>query len=194
MTCTIAHSNTWFLTHWVRPGIKPTSSWIIVKFSTTEPCWELPTFREFYKSKHSLIMWENCNDWQCMNGEIQLSGIWKYFLLTKTTEMQMQMNYHLFPIKETKSEVILKTHRLWKAYGYQRGQVGRERDELGVWDWHMHTEVYEMIGQWGPAAEHRELYPIFCDNLCGRRIWKRMDVWTCITESLCCTAEIITTS
>ena len=25
-------------------------------------------------------------------------------------------------------------------------------DSLGVWDWHMHTEVYGMIGQWGPAA------------------------------------------
>ena len=27
----------------------------------------------------------------------------------------------------------------------------------------------------------------------GKRIWKRMDVCTCTTESLCCTAEIITT-
>ena len=41
---------------------------------------------------------------------------------------------------------------------------------LGVWDWHMHTEVYEMIGQWGPSVEHRELYQIFCDNQCGKRI------------------------
>ena len=27
--------------------------------------------------------------------------------------------------------------------------------------------------------------------VCGKRIWKRMDAYTCITESLCCTAEII---
>ena len=26
-----------------------------------------------------------------------------------------------------------ETHRLWKTYGYQRGQVGG-RDGLGVWD------------------------------------------------------------
>ena len=26
------------------------------------------------------------------------------------------------------------------------------RDGLGVWDWCMHTEVYERIGQWGPAV------------------------------------------
>ena len=25
-------------------------------------------------------------------------------------------------------------------------------DGLGVWVWHMHTELYEMIGQWGPAV------------------------------------------
>ena len=25
------------------------------------------------------------------------------------------------------------------------------REGLGVWDWPMHTEVYGMTGQWGPA-------------------------------------------
>ena len=25
-------------------------------------------------------------------------------------------------------------------------------DALGIWDWHMHTEIYRMIGQWGPAV------------------------------------------
>jgi len=39
----------------------------------------------------------------------------------------------------------------------------------GAWDWHMHTAVYGMIGQWQPAVQHRELHPIFCDNLCGKR-------------------------
>ena len=40
---------------------------------------------------------------------------------------------------------------------------------------------------------YRELYPIFCDNLYGKTIWKRMDVCTCTTESLYCPAEVITT-
>ena len=26
------------------------------------------------------------------------------------------------------------------------------RDGLGIWNWHMHTEVYGMIDQWGPAV------------------------------------------
>ena len=29
---------------------------------------------------------------------------------------------------------------------------GGRRDALGVWDWHMHTEVYRIIGQWRPAV------------------------------------------
>ena len=48
-----------------------------------------------------------------------------------------------------------QTHRLWKTYGYPMGQVGDRRDGFGVWDWHMHTEVYGMIGQQGTAVEQR---------------------------------------
>ena len=44
------------------------------------------------------------------------------------------------------------------------------RDGLGVWDWHMCTEIYGMIGHRGPAVWHRELYLLFCDSLCGKRI------------------------
>ena len=43
-TYTTAHSNTGTLTHWSRPGIKPESSWILVKFVTAEPQWELLNF------------------------------------------------------------------------------------------------------------------------------------------------------
>ena len=37
VTYTTAHSNTGSLTHWVRPEIKLTSSWIPVKFVSTAP-------------------------------------------------------------------------------------------------------------------------------------------------------------
>ena len=33
----------------------------------------------------------------------------------------------------------------------------RGADELGVWDWHMHTIVYGKDGKQGPAVWHREL-------------------------------------
>lgn len=63
--------------------------------------------------------------------------------------------------------------------------------ELYFCKWCMHTEVYEMIGQWGPSVERRELYQIFFDNLCGKRFWKRMNMCTYITESLWCTEEVL---
>ena len=69
-----------------------------------------------------------------------------------------------------------QTHRHRKqTYGYQRGQVRGWEGWTWVWDWHMHTEVYGMTGQQGPAVEHRELYPGFCHHLCGKRIRERMD-------------------
>ena len=52
-TYTIAHGNAGSLTHWVRPGIKATSSRILVRFVTTEPQWELPflILKKFYYRK-----------------------------------------------------------------------------------------------------------------------------------------------
>ena len=41
-TYTTAHGNARFLTHWGRPGIKPASSWMLIRFLSTEPWWELP--------------------------------------------------------------------------------------------------------------------------------------------------------
>ena len=40
-TYTIAHGNARSLAHWARPGIKPTSSWILVRFISAAPWWEL---------------------------------------------------------------------------------------------------------------------------------------------------------
>ena len=39
-TYTTAHSNTGSLAHWARPGIEPASSWIVIRFVSTEPRWE----------------------------------------------------------------------------------------------------------------------------------------------------------
>ena len=45
-----------------------------------------------------------------------------------------------------------------------------ERARLGVGDWHMHTVGDEMTGQQETAVQHRDLYPVFCDNLYGKII------------------------
>ena len=44
------------------------------------------------------------------------------------------------------------------------------KDKLGGWEWQFHTEVYETMSQEGADVQHRELYPVFSDNLCGKRI------------------------
>ena len=40
-TYTTAHGNTRSLTHWTRPGIQPTTSWLLVGFISNAPWWEL---------------------------------------------------------------------------------------------------------------------------------------------------------
>ena len=41
VTYTTAHGNAGSLTHWARPGIEPISTWMLVKFISTEPRQEL---------------------------------------------------------------------------------------------------------------------------------------------------------
>ena len=44
-----------------------------------------------------------------------------------------------------------QTHRLWKTYDYQREQVVRVDWGFGT-GIHVHTEIYGMTGQQGPAV------------------------------------------
>ena len=45
---TTAHGNTGSLTHWARPGIESASSWILVRFLSSEPQQELSTFNLYF--------------------------------------------------------------------------------------------------------------------------------------------------
>ena len=65
--------------------------------------------------------------------------------------------------------------------------LGLQLEDSKSWDFSASTPQCANIVQW-----HRECYPTFCDNPCGKRIWTRIDVCLCITEALCCTTEIIT--
>ena len=57
---TIAHSsNTRSLTHWAKPGIEPTSSWILMGFLTTEPQEELQTYEVLRRILLCLSCWES---------------------------------------------------------------------------------------------------------------------------------------
>ena len=60
---------------------------------------------------------------------------------------------------------------------------------LGAWDGHVQTAIFKTDNQQGPILQHRDLCSILSDNLHQKRIWKRIDSYGCITESLCCALE-----
>ena len=63
MTYTTAHGNTGSLTHWVRSGIEPTTSWFLVGFVSAEPQQELqdtvliPGLAQWVKDQSLLWLW-----------------------------------------------------------------------------------------------------------------------------------------
>ena len=46
LTYTTADGKTRSLTHWARPWIEPTTSWLLVRFISTVPQWELLLFKQ----------------------------------------------------------------------------------------------------------------------------------------------------
>ena len=61
------------------------------------------------------------------------------------------------------------------------------------WTPHVHTGTFKIDNQQGSTVQHTEFYSVFCDNLNGKRIRKRIGTCICITKSLCCTPETNTT-
>ena len=55
----------------------------------------------------------------------------------------------------------------------------------------MQTITYRRDNQQGPTVEHRELYSVSWETITEKNIKK--NVYMCITDSLCCMAEINTT-
>ena len=67
-----------------------------------------------------------------------------------------------------------------------------DRSGWGRMDWGLRIGIFTLsYMQWlakGELLYSTENSTQYSDNLCGKRTWMRMDVCTCITESLCCTA------
>ncbi len=80
--------------------------------------------------------------------------------------------------------------RAAKACGCHEGE-GLGEGRTGVWDEQMQSTIERMGERQGPAVEPRELYSSSRDQLVEKK--KKKDTNTCITESVCCTAEINTT-
>ena len=56
---------------------------------------------------------------------------------------------------------------------------------------YIHTYIYIYIYIYITSIKHRELYSIFCNNLYGKRICKRMNM--CVNKLPCCTYKANTT-
>ena len=54
--------------------------------------------------------------------------------------------------------------------------------------------LYKIDIQQGSTVLHRELCSTLCNDLNGKRIWKRIDTYIRITESLCWTPETLLTN
>ena len=103
-TYTTAHSNTRSLTHWVGPGIKTASSWILVGFITAEPPWELPTLSEV------LIIWKP-SGWPI--GWLILSiclSVYLSIYLSISSSIQPSFHTSICPI------VLLHSGISWQVY------------------------------------------------------------------------------
>ena len=61
VTCTTDHGNARSLTDWAKPGIEPASSWILVRFVSTEPWRELlyHDFDDYYYYSAAPGLWGN---------------------------------------------------------------------------------------------------------------------------------------
>ena len=60
MTYTTAHSNARSLTHRERPGIEPTTSWLLIGFVCTVPQWQLQDQLQFFLFPHNPLHMYDC--------------------------------------------------------------------------------------------------------------------------------------
>ena len=59
VTCTIAHSNGGSLTHGARAGIEPASLWMLVRFVSAEPQWELLDHEHFRTALANITFYDD---------------------------------------------------------------------------------------------------------------------------------------
>ena len=75
--------------------------------------------------------------------------------------------------KKDSKELICRKERdslTLKNVKLPEGTAWVEQEWTRSLDGHMRTEVGGTTGQWRPDIYHRKFYPVFCDNLCGKKI------------------------
>ena len=71
------------------------------------------------------------------------------------------------------NELIYKTEtdsQTWRINLQLPGGKVEGKDSQGVWNGHVHTDIFKMDNQRGPIVQQRELCSILCNNLNGKMI------------------------
>ena len=92
--------------------------------------------------------------------------------------------------KNGTDDVIYKAEIEIQMEGTTYGHQGGGWAELGDGDWRIYTTRYKTDNQREPAAQHRELYSVFCDGLNGKEAQKGGDICIHMADSLCCTVKL----
>ena len=182
MTYTTARGSARSLTHWVRPGIKPASLWILVGFifplhHSRNSCLILVAF--------SLTTgFFVCFFTTGFDGGLLDLNVWCSCPFLSSTWWKSNHRWNSRSGNKANSKTSVRT-QLYTIRFFGLGRKG--------------FQDYIDNKQWYSAIEHRELYPLSCDGTWWKIIWEKECMCVCVcvcvhmTESLCCIAEIDTT-
>ena len=111
-----------------------------------------------------------------------MTDFWKFLPIPQGTYVTVYIPYFL-KSKVLNSEILVQTvleKRLWMYNFYS----------VKIFSF-FENEIAKMDNQQGPTVQHMELCSMSCGSLDGRGAWGRMDTSICMTESLCCSPEIV---
>ena len=109
-----SYSNTGSFTHWARPGIEPSSSWILVRFVSTAPQWEFLNY----------TLLTGC-DLEPSGAQTDLCGVKNLILFMHKVQLYMRLCAQLYIIP-----VVLKFHGECGL-----GEKESKTDPFGEWEW-----------------------------------------------------------
>ena len=82
-------------------------------------------------------------------------------IVSEVKDREIQTSYditYMWNFKKMKQMNKFTKQREIHRHREQKGMMGR-RDGLGVWDWHVHTELHGMTGQWGTCCTSQGTLP-----------------------------------
>ena len=114
VTYTIANSNTESLTHWARPGVEPSTSWLLVRFVSAVPQWKFQVFQNSYFHLKAWILSLDMNTASCSPWSDRLMFIFekisaKYSSLNNHSLCKFQVKCQLFPWQKEPVQLTVQT-------------------------------------------------------------------------------------